>query len=727
MLMTVVSYVPVFILLSVVGLLTLLKDARNRINIYFALFVFSLAAWIGLLFLGDILLAESVSLWLVRTAAIFGTLALPPFLFFCMRFPINSVKVGNRFGVLASIPALIFSLLCLSPWLIPSVELTKNSAQPAGLGILYTLQSLYLVGGFIGSMVVLLLKKRRVSPSQKNQITLVIIGMAIAIAVNLLTGFVLTIMKISNNYSNLLGSVSFLIFVGFTAYAIVRHRMFDIRLAIVRTIGFLGTIILVGSVYSLVVIAAGALIITGGEVSLTQNRSSLLLLVPPTLLIALTFHGIQQLIARATRQIFYQDLYDLREVLDKFSDSLISNIEIDKIMELSLKVISDAIKPTHAYFVTFDEHGRLYKQIAHRTKAPESISELIGDIKAISDNPVAREDLGGSAPRGFVANDVFLALRLGQRDKPDGVVLFGPKQNGRAYTSQDTDLLRIGAKNLTIALDNAKRYDEISHFAETMREEVKKATAKLRAANEELKTLDTMKDDFISMASHQLRTPATSVHEALQMMNHPSMKLSSEEKARLSELAEASSEHLVTVVADMLSISRIQAGHFTFTKAQTNLVELVERVLKQTAVLAEQKNIKIGFVKPTSALMVSLDVPKINEAISNYVENAIKYSPEGKTVSVKLHAKDSKIHFEVTDQGIGVPETERKNLFGKFYRAGNARVIQPDGNGIGLFVVKSVAEGHGGDAYYKPLESGSLFGFWLPQEIPDMASEEQIR
>lgn len=712
--LAVISYVPAFLLLSTIGLLTLLKDIRSRVNVYFALFTFSLAVWIGFLFLGDILQSESVSLWMVRIGAIFGTLTLPPFLYFCINFPIPSQKVGKRFGFWMSMPAYIFGALCLTPWLIPAVEITQQSAQPSDLGILYSLQSLYLLGGYVVAMIVLLFKQRHVAAGQRNQIVLVISGMATALAVNIITGFVLTVMEVSNNYSNLLGSISFLIFVGATAFAIVRHRMFDIRLAIVRTIGFVVTIGLVGGIYTLLVIGVGAPIITGGEVSLLKNRSSLLLLVPPTLLIAFTFHSLQQLIAKATRRVFYQDLYDLREVLDSFSDGLISSNEIDPIMEKSLKAISDAIKPTHSYFVTFNDQGQVYKQIAHHAKSPDSLSELVGDIKLIKDNPVIREELGADTPRSLIANDVFLALRLGVKDRPVGIVLFGPKQNGRAYTSQDIDLLRISAKNLTIALENAKHYDQISHFAETLRGEVLKATVKLRAANKELKTLDTMKDDFISMASHQLRTPATSVHEALQMMNHSNLKLSADEKRRLAELAEASSEHLVTVVADMLSISRIQAGHFTIAKTPGDMVALIEKVLKQTAVLAEQKHIKVDFKKPTGAINLSFDTPKINEAISNYVENAIKYSEESTSVHVILQVEDNKVIFEVTDQGIGVPEAERKNLFGKFYRAGNARNLQPDGNGIGLFVVKSIAEGHGGDAYYKPLEKGSLFGFWLP-------------
>ncbi len=81
---------------------------------------------------------------------------------------------------------------------------------------------------------------------------------------------------------------------------------------------------------------------------------------------------------------------------------------------------------------------------------------------------------------------------------------------------------------------------------------------------------------------------------------------------------------------------------------------------------------------------------------------------------VSLKKTKDRVCFEVQDSGIGVPSSERKDLFRKFFRATNARKDQPNGNGIGLFVVRSVAQAHGGDAYYEPLEKGSLFGFWLP-------------
>jgi signal transduction histidine kinase len=179
-------------------------------------------------------------------------------------------------------------------------------------------------------------------------------------------------------------------------------------------------------------------------------------------------------------------------------------------------------------------------------------------------------------------------------------------------------------------------------------------------------------------------------------------------------LAEGSSERLVTVVRTLLNMARLQAGHFTIDTSEADMVDLVERELEQVKVLAEQKSIALVFKKPAQPIVAQIDVAKVTEAVANYVENAIKYSLDKTTVTIVLQQEGDSVRLEVHDQGMGVPPQERKDLFGRFYRATNARQEQPDGNGIGLYVVKSIAEGHGGEAYYRPGETrGSVFGFLI--------------
>ncbi len=700
------------------GLFALARNTQSPINRAFALFAEVTAVWMVANYVGSAFKYIPWARYFIQTDFLLGPLVA----FSVWQFGRELLSEATperrpgsgRIKLAFLVVALGASLSSLFP-IVAHIGINEQHMLVITYGDLYSFYTVALLGEAVIGLFIIFRALLKATGKLKNQIQSMVFGLVLFVLLVAIPNLIMPIFTNSDYLLFIAGNFAYLGIVAFTFvtfYSIVRHRLFDIRLAVVRTIGFITTVGLVSGVYSLLLIGIGGLLITDGRFTSVQNSASLLLLIPPTIFIALTFHAIQTFIARITRRIFYQGLFDLRSVLDELSDTLVASNEINEIMKGSLGVIDTAIQPSESYFVVFDDKGAVHHKIAHRMKAPESVAELIGDIKNIKSNPVVRDELSEAVvPRSFVRNDVSLALRLGSRDKPAGILLVGTKQNGRTYNQQDIDLLRIGAKNLTIALENAKKYEQISHFADTMHKEVIKATAKLRAANEELKTLDIMKDDFISMASHQLRTPASSVHEALQMLNHPGMTLTKSERQRLEELAEASSEHLVAVVTDMLSISRIQAGHFTINKSPVVMQELVERVLKQTAVLAEQKGIKITFEKPAEGIQAVVDMSKMNEAVSNYIENAIKYSPEKTTITVSLRAEGEKVIFEVSDQGMGVPEAERKNLFGKFYRAGNARKEQPDGNGIGLFVVKSIAEGHGGDAYYKPLERGSTFGF----------------
>jgi signal transduction histidine kinase len=634
----------------------------------------------------------------------------PLLLYLGNAFPVQTSKPSNLLFAFAVIPSALFLSAAYTPLLVPGITIEGHSAQPNDLGLLYTLQSLYIAGSFIACIVMMLRKRKHVNSRQRAQIMLFMTGLLIGLLVNVVTGIFLTMLNQSTNFSNLAGALSFFALVATTSYAIVRYRLFDIRLAITRVIGYSITIGVVAAFYSLLIVLIGTKLTSFNDI----DAKDLTVLLLPTIFIALTFHYVERFVAKHTQRLFYRDAYNEREVLDKLSDALITENDINTIMEQSLTVLGDALKPRTAYLAVLNASGTVYHQAARGSEEPVSINALLGQLKHekqmlidIHENPTS------SIARIMAQGDAEILLRLGTPDKPAGLLLLGTKQNGSMYTTQDVALLRICAKSLSLSLENAKKFEQILHFADTMHSEVKRATSRLRKANKELKTLDALKDDFIATASHQLRTPAASVHDALRMLNHP--MITKKDRDELIEMAEASSEHLVTVVRTMLNMARLQAGHFTIDKSNTDLVLLTERVIDQVEVLASRKNSRITLLKPDHPVRLNVDVAKINEALSNYIENAIKYSPEHSTVTVDLAVTADKIIFEITDQGMGVPLAEQPNLFGKFYRATNARQEQPDGNGIGLYVVKSIAEGHGGEAYYRPAtEQGSVFGFWLP-------------
>ncbi len=395
---------------------------------------------------------------------------------------------------------------------------------------------------------------------------------------------------------------------------------------------------------------------------------------------------------------------------------LSGKIELDRSANLVLKLVKQSIGVHDAGMVllakddTFWASGELTLARADVPNTLKAIAEL--PMRHARDQALVNTRILPAAMKHDLEEGGIHALKLIRTESGiAGLYLLGEKFSQEIFTKQDATLMHAITEISDLSIERALFYNQIQSFNATLQQRIDTATLKLRQANQRLKTLDALKDDFISMASHQLRSPATSVHEAIQMMNQGI--LTPAEHREMIMLAEASSERLVGVVTDMLSMARIQAGHFTVEKESVDMAELVDRALFQASGLAKQKNVIISYTAPKEALKVQADRAKLNESMSNYIENAIKYSPEGATVTVSLKKDGDKIYFEVRDNGIGVPVPERKELFGKFYRATNARHEEPNGNGIGLFVVKTVIEAHGGKAYYQPLDPGSLFGFWL--------------
>ncbi len=296
-----------------------------------------------------------------------------------------------------------------------------------------------------------------------------------------------------------------------------------------------------------------------------------------------------------------------------------------------------------------------------------------------------------------------------------GFLFLGDKLSGDIYTTQDLQLLHILVQELSIAILNAKAYEEISQFNVTLQERVNSATSRLRVANQNLKALDNAKDEFISMVSHQLRTPLTTIKGYLSMMlEGDTGEISGEQKEFLG-FAYEGAERMVSLISDLLNVSRLSAGRFVIEKKPTDLANVVADEARQLRRHAEAKSLKLVFTQPKTKLpLVDLDESKTRQVIMNFIDNAIYYTKKG-GVYINLTADKTTARLTVRDTGIGVPEEAKPKLFSKFYRADNAQQARPDGTGLGLFLAKQVVEDQGGSIIFESKQDqGSTFGFSIP-------------
>ncbi len=238
----------------------------------------------------------------------------------------------------------------------------------------------------------------------------------------------------------------------------------------------------------------------------------------------------------------------------------------------------------------------------------------------------------------------------------------------------------------------------------------------LKKSNDKLKALDEAKDEFISMASHQLRTPLTSIKGYLSMVLEGDVGSVSDQQKEMLSQAFVSSQRMVYLIADLLNVSRMQTGKFVIEPVDTYLPDVIEGELAQIKETATARGLELVFKKPATFPTIKLDETKIRQVIMNFADNAVYYTPKGGTITVELVEKPRSIEYLVHDTGIGVPKALQHKLFNKFYRAENAQKARPDGTGLGLYMAKKVIIASGGALIFKSKENvGSTFGFSFPK------------
>lgn len=228
------------------------------------------------------------------------------------------------------------------------------------------------------------------------------------------------------------------------------------------------------------------------------------------------------------------------------------------------------------------------------------------------------------------------------------------------------------------------------------------------------KQIDKSKSEFVSLASHQLRTPLTAVKWYSEMLgNKKAGKLTEKQKKYLDYIYQGN-ERMIKLVDLMLNISRLEAGKIKINPEPTNLKKLVETVIEDQKFRIEAKKQKFEFVCPREIDALA-DPHLLSQVFQNLISNAVKYTPDGGKILCKMEKEGSILHFKVQDSGIGIPKDQQKRIFAKLFRAENASAQEPDGNGLGLYMTKMITENMGGKIWFESRENeGTTFFVKLP-------------
>ncbi|HUA13236.1 MAG TPA: PAS domain-containing sensor histidine kinase [Candidatus Sulfotelmatobacter sp.] len=231
--------------------------------------------------------------------------------------------------------------------------------------------------------------------------------------------------------------------------------------------------------------------------------------------------------------------------------------------------------------------------------------------------------------------------------------------------------------------------------------------------------VDRMKSEFISLASHQLRTPLSAVKTYTHMLRDSFMgPLNSDQKKALDTIINASNR-MNELISTLLNITRIESGTITVTPKATTVEEIVKDIMPELKLMAESKKIQlVAESTKGSETKIRTDILILKEIINNIISNSIKYTPVKGWVKIVTKAGRTKIHIEISDNGWGIPTQNQNQVFSKFFRGPNIIRRETSGTGLGLYLVKGLVESIDGEIDFKSEEGkGTTFYITLPRSL----------
>jgi len=231
----------------------------------------------------------------------------------------------------------------------------------------------------------------------------------------------------------------------------------------------------------------------------------------------------------------------------------------------------------------------------------------------------------------------------------------------------------------------------------------------------EQEKLDAERRDFVSNVSHELRTPLTTMRSYLEALKEGAIK-DDTLGPRFLSITQLETERMIRLVNDLLQLSKMDRRNFEINPSWVDFVTFFNYIIDRFE-MTKERNVHFRRLFPKEAVFVEIDEDKLTQVIDNIISNALKYSPEGGTITFRVKVLDDKIEVSISDQGIGIPKENIQKVFERFYRVDRARTRQLGGTGLGLAIAKEMIGAHGGDIWAKSKEGkGTTILFTLPYD-----------
>ncbi|MBA3758832.1 PAS domain-containing sensor histidine kinase [Candidatus Saccharibacteria bacterium] len=258
-----------------------------------------------------------------------------------------------------------------------------------------------------------------------------------------------------------------------------------------------------------------------------------------------------------------------------------------------------------------------------------------------------------------------------------------------------------------------------------LQSDTEQMTANLVKQHNKLKALSDTQDEFIMLASHQLRTPATIVKQYTSMLREGYAGALSKKQLKILDSAIVSNQWQLEIIEDLLRVAKVDDGKVYLEKLKHDVVRLIDEVIEGQHITFDARNQRIVFNKPTIKVSAIMDAKLMRMVLENLLDNASKYSPKSKTITVGLKQTKKETTISINDKGVGILKKDQHKLFEKFSRIDNSLSMATAGTGLGLYWVKKIVELHDGTIeVISKKDYGSLFTIKIPTFTDDIHPRE---
>ncbi len=716
--MILLVYILSCITTFITGILVYKKNPKSNINKNFLGFTLAVSFWVFTLILSDI--PSNYTLFSNRIVVLPASFI--PYYFVLLSYAFYELinkkfKITRKLQILLLFPILFILLFTFTDANVSEV-IFRDWGTEVKVGWLYYIIFIYFLG-YLSIAFKNLHNVFKVSTGIiKVQIKYVSIGSFLGLSFGIFTNIISFFIDLP--YAYIFGPISGLIMIGFVAYAIVRYRFLDIRLVINKFIIYWIALI---SMYIIFYAILGLEQRIFGDI---YDIRSYVLTGVIFIIITILFTPFKSIILRFVQNNFFSEVYLNQNILEDLTKRLTTIIKIDDIVNLIQNTLIQNFHLGQMEIILYNKDGKIisanpileYKKyqflrdknfIAQMRRSKDLI--IRSEIKLIVEQTENKEIQLIYKNIMRTPYEIYYPIIYGKELL--GIFLIGEKDKKEVFTTQDLKLIKILGQQSAIAIKNALLYQEINDFNRTLNQKVKIQTQDILEKAKKLEKLIKMKDEFLTIASHQLRTPTTVIKGSLSMMVEDEFdKWTPEDKNKFISGMYEKSIKLSNIIDDILLSSEIDSVNFQLNrKEEFDIIGIIKEVKESYEDLAKKHDLKLIFNNLTKKeeILVIGNREYIKKAIQSLVDNALRYTKKGE-IKINIDIINGKVLLEIKDTGIGILKTDRKNVMNKFTRGKNGEMVYIDGSGLGLYLTKRIVELHNGRFWFESEENvGSDF------------------